>query len=94
MLQLLALLAALTLFAAACQGDDPEDDTDTDLGEATEEEEAPAEDEPTEEEEEAPATDEATEEEAVDAGSGDNSFSLYIGEPESLLPPNSNESEG
>lgn len=87
LLQMLALMAALMLFAAACSGSGTDDEVET--GDASE---APV-DETTDEATDEP-TDEGTEEEAAVEGDGDNSFSLYIGEPEALLPQNSNESEG
>ncbi|WP_370324419.1 ABC transporter substrate-binding protein [Euzebya sp.] len=93
LLQLLALMAALMLFAAACSGGEEGDDTEVDATEedagAAEDEEAA--DEPTDEEEAAP---EGTEEEAASTGGGEGTLSVYICEPESLIPQNTNETCG
>ncbi len=90
LLQLLALMAALMLFAAACSDSGSEDDETGDTGDASE---APADDadEPTEAEGDEPT--EAAEGDDAPAGEG-GSYSIYIGEPEFLLPQNSSESEG
>ena len=98
LLTLLALLAALTLFAAACSSDDGAEDEDTDATEeaAEDTEEEPAEDteEPAEDTEEpAEDTEEPADDEGDDAASGER-ISTYIGQPESLTPTNNTESEG
>lgn len=97
LLQLLALLAALTLFAAACSSEDGEstevdEPTEVDAGAAEPTEPAAAAEptEPAEPAEETPA--EPTETEAAAAGGG--TFSVYICEPESLVPTNTNETCG
>ncbi|MGI9017807.1 MAG: peptide ABC transporter substrate-binding protein [Euzebya sp.] len=92
LLQLLALMATLMLFAAACSGSDTaeepadsgasDDTATTDSEEPTDE--ATTDDEPTTED---------TASEAAPSGDG-GSYSLYVCEPENLLPANSSESCG
>ena len=81
--QLLAFLAALMLLAAACSDSSEDEGAEDDSGlEATGESDADP--------EEGTGDEDATGDETAGGGS----FSLRIGEPESLLAPNSNESEG
>ena len=103
-LSMLGLLFALALIATACSGGgDPAEEgegeeateagaEETDAGAATSEPAAEdtgaAETEPTAEDTGAAETEPETA-----TGEG-GSYSIYIGEPEALLPPNSNESEG
>ncbi|CAN5751079.1 ABC transporter substrate-binding protein [soil metagenome] len=88
-LTLLALLAVLALVAAGCGGDD---DADTGTEAGTEAEADTEADAGTEAEAEGTDTEGAAEDDDQ-AGAG-GEFSVYIGEPQSLTPTNTNETNG
>ena len=95
-LLMVALLSVFALIATACSSDDGGGDDETEDGadvELTEEEEPATDEEEPATEDEEPATEDDAGDDAADAG-GDGRFSIYIGEPESLIPTNTNETEG
>lgn len=86
LLQLMAMMASLVLFAAACSGSETaEDDDDADVTDATEDTAEPADTETDDEDAEPAGTEEPTEEDDAAAGGGQGgSFTIRGCEPQFL----------